>query len=57
MKLVYATLWQASERWQNVKMSDTECALLDRLRRDLELGDKEARPGLMTKPASVEPAA
>jgi putative transposase len=57
LKLVFATLWQASERWQNVKMSDTERALLDRLRRDLELDDPEAQSRLITKPDSVEAAA
>jgi len=56
LKLVFATLWQASERWQNVRMSDTECALLNQLRRDLKLDDKEAQCTLTTKP-SVEAAA
>ena len=35
--------WQANERWQNVRISDVECALLDRLRRKLGLGE-EAQP-------------
>jgi transposase-like protein len=56
LKLVFATLWQASERWQNVRMSDTECALLNQLRRDLKLDEKEAQCTLTTKP-SVEAAA
>lgn len=37
LKLVFATLWQASERWQNVKMSEIECKQLDHLRRELKL--------------------
>jgi len=44
LKLVFATLWQASERWQNVRMSDVECALLDRLRHELQLDQPEAQP-------------
>jgi putative transposase len=40
LKLVFATLWQASERWQNVKMSDIECKQLDHLRRELKLEEK-----------------
>jgi transposase-like protein len=39
LKLVFATLWQASERWQNVKMSEIECKQLDHLRRELKLED------------------
>jgi transposase-like protein len=57
LKLVFATLWQASERWQNVRMTDTECALLDRLRRELTLDDKEAQSHLTTQPDPVEAAA
>lgn len=50
-------MMQASQRWQNVRMSDAECALLDRLRRDLRLDDKEAQPIATTKPNPVEAAA
>ena len=50
LKLVFATLW-------NVRMSDAECALLDRLRRELGLDDKEAQPITTTKPNPVEVAA
>jgi putative transposase len=57
LKLVFATLWQASQRWQNVRMSDAECALLDRLRRELGLDEKEAQPIATTKPNPVEAAA
>jgi len=57
LKLVFATLWQASERWQNVRMSDTECALLDRLRRELKLDQKEAPSTLITHSIPVEAAA
>jgi putative transposase len=52
LKLVFATLWQASERWQNVKMSEIECKQLDHLRRDLKL---EERP--LAKPVPVKAAA
>ena len=52
LKLVFATLWQASERWQNVKMSEIECKQLDHLRRELKL---EEQP--LTKPEPVKVAA
>jgi transposase-like protein len=52
LKLVFATLWQASERWQNVRMSEFECKQLDHLRRELRL---EAQP--LTKPEPVKAAA
>jgi hypothetical protein len=35
--LVFATLWQASERWQRVRMTDLELAMLRRLRHELDL--------------------
>ena len=37
LKLVFASLLQASERWQNVRMSDVEVAMLTQLRRELGL--------------------
>jgi len=37
LKLVFASLWQASERWQRVSFSDFELAMLRHLRRELEL--------------------
>lgn len=37
LKLVFATLMQASERWQNVRMSEVELAMLRHLRRQLGL--------------------
>jgi transposase-like protein len=37
LKLVFATLMQASERWQNVRMSEVEVAMLRQLRRQLGL--------------------
>ena len=37
LKLVFATLWQASERWQRVRMTDLELAMLRRLRHELDL--------------------
>jgi len=52
LKLVFATLWQASERWKKVRMSDIECKQLDHLRRELKL--EEAH---LTKPQPVEAAA
>ena len=50
LKLVFATLMQTSERWQNVRMSDVEVAMLRQLRRQLGLespaaeGQSEAQP-------------
>jgi len=35
LKLVFATLWRASQRWQNVKMSEFERQQLKLLRREL----------------------
>jgi transposase-like protein len=37
LKLVFATLMQTSERWQNVRMSDIEVAMLEQLRSELGL--------------------
>jgi putative transposase len=37
LKLSFATLMQASERWQNVGMGEVEIALLKQLRRELKL--------------------
>jgi len=37
LKLVFATLWQASERWQRVSFTDLDLAMLRHLRRELEL--------------------
>lgn len=37
LKLVFATLMQTSERWQNVRMSEVEVAMLKQLRRELGL--------------------
>lgn len=54
LKLVFATLWQASERWQNVRMSDVECKLLDHLRRELQLDEEDAQPNLTINRPSVE---
>jgi hypothetical protein len=34
---VFATLMQASERWQNMRMSEVELAMLRQLRRQLGL--------------------
>lgn len=52
LKLVFATLWQASERWKKVRMSDIECRQLDYLRRELKLEEAQ-----LTKPEPVEAAA
>jgi transposase-like protein len=35
LKLAFATLWQASQRWQNVRMSELEMVMLKQLRRQL----------------------
>jgi putative transposase len=37
LKLAFATLWRASQRWQGVRMSDIERQQLRLLRRELEL--------------------
>jgi len=37
LKLVFATLVQTGEYWQNVRMSDIEVAMLMQLRRELGL--------------------
>ena len=44
LKLVFATLWQTSERWQRVRMTDLELAMLRRLRRELELEPGSPEP-------------
>jgi transposase-like protein len=53
LKLVFATLWQASERWQSVRMSEFERQQLDHLRRDLGLLTHEpAAPSLAWEAAA-----
>jgi transposase-like protein len=52
LKLVFATLWQTSERWKKVRMSDIECKQLDHLRRKLKLEEAQ-----LAKPEPVEAAA
>ena len=37
LKLVFATLWRASQRWQGVRMSDVEVQQLKALRQQLGL--------------------
>jgi len=37
LKLVFSSLWQASQRWRRVKMTDLERQQLTRLRRELGL--------------------
>ncbi|MFN2247214.1 MAG: IS256 family transposase [Candidatus Promineifilaceae bacterium] len=37
LKLVFATLWRASQNWQGVRMSEFECQQLKLLRRELGL--------------------
>ena len=49
LKLVFATLWQASERWQKVRMTDLERAMLRRLRRELELEPVASAPVAMSQ--------
>jgi transposase-like protein len=41
LKLVFATVWRASQRWQGVKMSELERQQLKLLRRELGLDDKQ----------------
>jgi putative transposase len=51
LKLVFATLWQTSERWQRVRMTDLELAMLRRLRRELELDPGSPEPTSFQKAA------
>ena len=44
LKLAFVTLWQASERWQNVRMSDVEIAMLRQLRRESGLEQSSVIP-------------
>lgn len=44
LKLAYATLWQASQRWQNVRMSELEVAILKQLRHELGLDPQPPHP-------------
>jgi transposase-like protein len=42
LKLVFATLWRASQRWQGVRMTEIELQQLKLLRRELgQLADAE----------------
>ena len=49
LKLVFAPLMQASERWQNVRMSDIEVAMLEQLRSELGL-EQPAKPSGWSEP-------
>jgi transposase-like protein len=53
LKLVFATVWRASQRWQGVKMSELERQQLKLLRRELGLLDDEqdsiARPDIRAR--------
>lgn len=51
LKLVFATLWQTGERWQRVRMTDLELAMLRRLRRELELSPSSPEPTSFQKKA------
>jgi putative transposase len=55
LKLVFATLWQASQRWQNVRMSLTERQHLNHLRRQLKLDEPEepSEPIVKTEPVEA----
>jgi transposase-like protein len=44
LKLAYATLWQASQRWQKVRMSEVEIAMLKQLRRELGIDPQPPKP-------------
>jgi putative transposase len=37
LKLVFSALWQASERWQGVRMSEFELQQISLLRKELDL--------------------
>ena len=54
LKLVFATLWQASQRWQNVRMSHVERQQLNHLRRQLKLDETEEMTEPIVKPEPVE---
>ncbi len=45
LKLVFATLIQASDRWQTVRMSEVEIALLTQLRKELHLDETSTLSG------------
>jgi putative transposase len=49
LKLVFATLMHASERWQTVRMSEVELAMLRQLRRQLGL-----EPSVVEDPSDVQ---
>lgn len=51
LKLVFASLWQTSERWQRVSFSDFELAMLRHLRRELELEPGAPEPSSLHKKA------
>lgn len=53
LKLVFASLMQASERWQNVRMSEVEVAMLVQLRRELGLDVPAHREGQPASPSQV----
>jgi transposase-like protein len=57
LKLVFATLWQASQRWQNVRMSHVERQQLNHLRRQLKLDETEEVTEPIAKPEPVEAVA
>jgi hypothetical protein len=44
LKLAFATLWRASQRWQGVRMSDIEVQQLRALRQQLGLLKDEDQP-------------
>jgi transposase-like protein len=49
LKLVYATLWRASERWRGVKMSELERQQLKLLRRELGLLPDDTQDAVTSK--------
>jgi putative transposase len=57
LKLVFATLWQASQRWQNVSMSLAERQHLNHLRRQLKIDGLEEQSGPIGKSLPVEAVA
>jgi transposase-like protein len=49
IKLVFATLWRASQRWQGVKMSEFERQQLKLLRRELGLSPEDTQGAVESK--------
>ncbi len=44
LKLVFATLWRASQRWQRIRITPQDLAQMDRLRQELGLDEQRREP-------------